>query len=261
MSIVLLLASLNTGPNVAPLSLLDIMTGSALVDATCNSNSSFDRQYPILYNHSTRSTDVNVSIENFDSSSDDVSNNSSNETVKLEDNHIDGDVGDDGIDDSKDENNDNKITNLDSRTKSDASHLSSHHDDIHLENDETDQSLTNTNNQMRIATTGSPTYTHTNNLSHLSHLSHSRQPTKEKISEFFYDDPEIPYRPPPSHNLDESPCESIIRIDNHSLYYCTLHPDVRSYHLDSIEHHIKYKNGELHKSEILRLLDICQHVK
>jgi hypothetical protein len=25
------------------------MTGSALVDATCNSNSSFDRQYPIFY--------------------------------------------------------------------------------------------------------------------------------------------------------------------------------------------------------------------
>lgn len=49
MSIVPLLASLNTGPNVAPLSLLDIMTGSALVDATCNSYSSFDRQYPIFY--------------------------------------------------------------------------------------------------------------------------------------------------------------------------------------------------------------------
>jgi hypothetical protein len=47
--IVPLLASLNTGPNVAPLSLLDIMTGSALVDATGNSNSSLDRQYPLMY--------------------------------------------------------------------------------------------------------------------------------------------------------------------------------------------------------------------
>jgi hypothetical protein len=48
-SIVPLLASLNTGTKRRTISLLDIMTGSALVDATCNSNSSFDRQYPIFY--------------------------------------------------------------------------------------------------------------------------------------------------------------------------------------------------------------------
>jgi hypothetical protein len=206
--------------------------------------------------HSTTSTDVNVSTEKLDSSnSDDVSHSSSNETVKLEGNQIDGDFGIEGIDNTEDDDNHYEIV---SQTKSDTSHLSSHHDDIHLENAETDQSLTNTNNQMRIATTGSPTYTHTNNLSQLSQLSQS---TKEKIAEFFYDDPELPYHPPPPHNLGESPCKSIIRIDNHSLYYCTLHPDIRSYHLDSIEHHIKYKNAEQHKLEILKLLDTYHSVR
>ena len=42
--------------------------------------------------------------------SDDVSNNSPNETVKLEDNHIDGDVGIVGIGNSEDENNDKQDT-------------------------------------------------------------------------------------------------------------------------------------------------------
>jgi hypothetical protein len=46
----------------------------------------------------------------------------------------------------------------------------------------------------------------------------------------------------------------LIRIDNHSLFYCTLHPDVQSYHLESIEHHMKYKDPEVHKSEILKQL-------
>jgi hypothetical protein len=200
--------------------------------------------------HSTTSSNANVSTETLDSRSDDVSNNSSNETVKLEDNQTDRDVGIEGIDNTEDDDNHNKIV---SQTDSDTSHLSSRHDDIHLENAEIDQSLTNTNNQMRKAITGTSTYPHTNNLSQLSHLS---QPTKEKIAEFFYDDQELPYRPPLPHTLDESPCRSIIRIDNHSLYYCTLHPEVRSYHLDSIEHHMKYKNGDLHESEILKLLDI-----
>ena len=127
-----------------------------------------------------------------------------------------------------------------------------------LENPENDQTFTNTNNQMRKASIGTATYPHTNNLSHHPHLS---QPTKEIIAEFFYDDPDLSYRPLPSHTLDESPCKSIIRIDSHSLYYCTLHSDIRSYHLDSIEHHIKYKNAEQHKLEILKLSDTYHSVR
>ena len=77
----------------------------------------------------------------------------------------------------------------------------------------------------------------------------------EEITQFFYDEPNLPYHPPPPHELKNSPCRSIIRIDTYSLYYCTLHPDVQSYHLESIEHHIKYKNPEMHESEILTSLN------
>jgi hypothetical protein len=199
--------------------------------------------------HSTTSTDVNVSGKNLDNNNEDTPNDNPNEIANLEDNHKNGNIG---IDNSEDENNDNKIR-LDGQTDSDTCHLSSHNDDIHIEYTETDQPLTNTNNQMRKAITGTSTYTHTNNLSQLSHLS---QTTVEAITQFFYDEPYLPYHPPPPHELEDSPCKSIIRLDNHSmLYNCTLHPDIRSYHLESIEHHIKYKNPEMHKSEILKLLE------
>lgn len=79
----------------------------------------------------------------------------------------------------------------------------------------------------------------------------------EAITQFFYDEPYMPYHPPPHHDLEVSPCKLIIRFDEHSsLYNCTLHPDFQSYHLESIEHHIKYKNPEMHKSEILKLFRI-----
>jgi hypothetical protein len=35
--------------------------------------------------------------------------------------------------------------------------------------------------------------------------------------------------------------------------YCRLHPDIRNVHLETIEHHIKYKNPAEHKSELLKL--------
>jgi hypothetical protein len=81
------------------------------------------------------------------------------------------------------------------------------------------------------------------------------QPTMKAIAQFFYDEPYLPYHPPPPHELEDSPCQLIIRFDSHSsLYNCILHPDVQSYHLESIEHHIKFKNPDMHKSEILKLL-------
>ena len=105
---------------------------------------------------------------------------------------------------------------------------------------------------------------HTKDLSHLSHLSqvsHMQQLTnnltREIIEEFFYDDG-LPYRPPSAHTLDESPCKLIIKIiktNNDDFYYCSVHPDVQNIHLESIEHHMKYKHPEMHKSEILKMLD------
>jgi hypothetical protein len=103
---------------------------------------------------------------------------------------------------------------------------------------------------MRMAVSTSAHATTTN----LSQVSQVSQPTMEAITQFFYDEPYLPYQPPPLHKLEDSPCKSIIRIDNHSLFYCTLHPDVQSYHLESIEHHMKYKDPEVHKSEILKQL-------
>ena len=119
---------------------------------------------------------------------------------------------------------------------------------------ETNQSLSNSNSQLRKAvSTSAHNATNTTNL---SHVSRSSQTTVEAITQFFYDEPYLPYHPPPPHELQDSPCKLIIRLDNHSLFYnCTLHPDIRSYHLESIEHHIKYKNPEMHKSEILKLLE------
>ena len=110
----------------------------------------------------------------------------------------------------------------------------------------------NSNNQTRKAAS---TFARVNNTE-LSQVSHASQPTLEEITQFFYDEPYQPYHLPP-HELEDSPCRSIIRIDNHSLFYCILHPDVQKYHLETIEHHIKYKNPEMHKSEILKLLTAC----
>lgn len=66
---------------------------------------------------------------------------------------------------------------------------------------------------------------------------------------------------PPTHTLDESPCKSIIRIDNDDFYYCTIHPNIRNIHLETIEHHAKYKDAKLHESEILKLLDVQNSVR
>jgi hypothetical protein len=38
------------------------------------------------------------------------------------------------------------------------------------------------------------------------------------------------------------------------MYLCKLHLDVKSAYLETIEHHCKYKDPEIHKVEILRLL-------
>lgn len=131
------------------------------IDGADGDDSKYGMDVFVEDNHSTTSSNVNMTSENLGDNND--PNGNPNETIKLEDNRTDGDVGIDGIDNSEDGNNDNKIR-LDGQTDSDTCHLSSHNDDIHIENAETDQSLTNTNNQMRKAITGTSTNTHTNNL-------------------------------------------------------------------------------------------------
>ena len=252
------------------------------------------------HNHSTSSNETNTSTGSTDNNND-ISNPSPNESVKPENNSVNGidgidgdDVGhriddkdidssdatshpessgddwNDGIDNSVNNDHHNEIGSSDRHTadgntdqsSSSSSSSSVDVDNIQLETDKTEQYFTNTNNQKRSAVTNTPTSinnisSHTKNLSHLSHLSHTSQSsttdlTREIVAEFFYDDG-LPYRPPPPHTLDESPCKSIIRMDDHSFYYCTLHPEVRNIHLESIEHHIKYKYPEMHKSEILNI--------
>lgn len=83
--------------------------------------------------------------------------------------------------------------------------------------------------------------------SYTSYTSYSKQ-----IEDFFYDDPSLPYKPLPEHSMQESPCCHIIG-KNKNLYFCKLHPGIKSVHLDTIEQHCKYKDPNIHKSEILRL--------
>jgi hypothetical protein len=77
------------------------------------------------------------------------------------------------------------------------------------------------------------------------------------VEEFFYDDPNTPWKSLPEHNLKQSPCYPIIGVNDSykvPLYYCKLHHDVENIYLETIEHHCKYKEPNVHKSEILRLL-------
>ena len=72
------------------------------------------------------------------------------------------------------------------------------------------------------------------------------------VTDFFYDDPTMPYVALPDHKLDQSPCCPIIAIKD-GYYYCRLHPEIKNTYLESIEHHIKYKVPAAHKSELLKL--------
>jgi hypothetical protein len=81
------------------------------------------------------------------------------------------------------------------------------------------------------------------------------------VEEFFIDKPnQASWRPLSSQTLEQSPCYPIIdkrQYNNDSgsgiFYYCKLHPDIENISLESIEHHCKYRDPELHKSEILKL--------
>ena len=71
---------------------------------------------------------------------------------------------------------------------------------------------------------------------------------------FFHNVADLPYQPLSEHSLEQSPCYPIIGRNNNGLYFCKLHPEVKSVYLEVIEHHCKYKDPDYHKSEILKLL-------
>jgi hypothetical protein len=77
------------------------------------------------------------------------------------------------------------------------------------------------------------------------------------LLEDFYNIHESLDQPLPPHSLEQSPCYQIIEIKNNykmPLYYCKLHPHVKSAYLETIEHHCKYKDPDKHKAEILQRL-------
>ena len=78
------------------------------------------------------------------------------------------------------------------------------------------------------------------------------------VDEFFYNDPNTPWKPLPEHDLKQSPCYPIIDIRRYHkykipFYYCKLHPDIENAYLEIIEHHCKYKepNAQVRDYEII----------
>jgi hypothetical protein len=57
--------------------------------------------------------------------------------------------------------------------------------------------------------------------------------------------------PLPEHDLNQRPGHSLI-AKKQGYYYCRLHPEIKNAHLESIGHHIKYKDPEIHRSELLK---------
>ena len=72
------------------------------------------------------------------------------------------------------------------------------------------------------------------------------------ITDFFYDDPTMPYAALPDYKLDQSPCRHITAI-NDGCYCCRLHPSIKNVHLEWIEHYIKYKEPEAYNLQLLKL--------
>jgi hypothetical protein len=89
------------------------------------------------------------------------------------------------------------------------------------------------------------------------------------IEEYFRDIPNEDWKPLPQHEIYQSPCYPIIGIkirtwinnkteirNSTRWYYCKVHPKVENIHLQSIEHHCKYKEPEKHKSKVLEFLQL-----
>ena len=48
------------------------------------------------------------------------------------------------------------------------------------------------------------------------------------VERFFHDVADLPYQPLPEHTVEQSPCYHIIGRNNNGLYFCRLHPEVKS---------------------------------
>lgn len=83
-------------------------------------------------------------------------------------------------------------------------------------------------------------------------ITESKTVETTSVNEFFDDDPTSSYKPLPDHDLSQSPCYHIINKEG-NYFFCKLHSGIRNIHLESIEHHIKYKDPEVHRTELLRL--------
>ena len=84
--------------------------------------------------------------------------------------------------------------------------------------------------------------------------------SKKKVEDFFYDNLSLPYKPLPPHSLEQSPCYPITGINHkRGTYYCKLHrKESENIHLESVEHHCKYKDPDVHKKEIIYKLSLIQ---
>lgn len=80
--------------------------------------------------------------------------------------------------------------------------------------------------------------------------------TSHMIDRLFIYDPDLLYKTPPPHTLDESPFRWIIKQDNNQFYCCTLHSNEKNINLETIEHHIVHYDTTFHKTEIKKILGI-----
>jgi hypothetical protein len=80
--------------------------------------------------------------------------------------------------------------------------------------------------------------------------------TSDMIDQLFMYDPDLLYKSPPPHTLDESPFRCIIKQDNNQFYYCILHSNEKNINLETIEHHIVHYDTTFHKGEIKKILGI-----
>ena len=58
------------------------------------------------------------------------------------------------------------------------------------------------------------------------------------------------------HSLEDSICRPLLGRQNHEpfLYFLKDDPDVVNINLESIEHHIRYKDPEIHKAKLLEMI-------
>ena len=62
--------------------------------------------------------------------------------------------------------------------------------------------------------------------------------------------------PLPVHDLDHGPCLRIV-AEKQGYCYCKLYHEIKNIHLESIENHIKFKDPDKHKAELIKFCSAC----